>query len=37
MEVEYKAMEYRVVGGKKVYAIRLGKVLKIKNHLTNNT
>ena len=32
MEVEYIAMGYRVVGSKKKYAIRLGRILKLSNY-----
>lgn len=37
MEVEYLARGFRVVGGKKEYAIRQGKILKIKNYKRNKT
>jgi len=32
MDVQYVTKGFRVVGGKKEYAIRLGKILKIKNY-----
>ena len=32
MEVEYVAKGFRVIGSKKEYAIRLGKILKIQNY-----
>jgi len=32
MEVEYVTKGFRVIGGKKEYAIRLGKILKIQNY-----
>ena len=32
LDVQYVAKGFRVVGSKKEYAIRLGKILKIKNY-----
>ena len=32
MDVQYVTKGFRVVGGKKEYAIRLGKVLKVQNY-----
>jgi len=32
MDVQYVTKGFRVVGGKKEYAIRLGKILKVKNY-----
>ena len=32
MDVQYVTKGFRVVGGKKEYAIRLGKILKVQNY-----
>ena len=37
MDVQYVAKGFRVVGSKKEYAIRLGKILKIQNYKRSKT
>jgi len=36
MDVEYVTKGFRIVDGKKEYAIRLGKILKVKNYSTGS-
>jgi ASC-1-like (ASCH) protein len=36
MDVQYVTKGFRIVDGKKEYAIRLGKILKVKNYSTGS-